>query len=51
MYLVTWKLTKHIERKEILMTTLLTLPLRHFEKDFCQTWASRVLLENWGIPG
>ena len=33
MCLVTWKLTKHITLKEILMMTLLALPLRHFEKE------------------
>ena len=33
MCLVTWKLTKHIELEEILMTTQLTLPLRQFEKE------------------
>lgn len=31
------------------MATLLALPLRHFEReDFCQSWASKVLIGNWG---
>lgn len=31
------------------MATLLALPLRHFKrKDFCQSWASKVLIGNWG---